>query len=730
MTHSFIQTDFAEPARQAQFEDVRAALMADAGAPPTLLLGNLLVDDSGIPLDAVVLRPHSITVLLFVPQRGLLSIPALHYGAWLLNGQPIQQSDGFDNPFEQFTQQKAALEAWLRNWLSAEQANLRFITGVVVFGGALQFAAEVEEQLNSAAVANGFQLLAEAGQLPRRLRQLATPEIELSETELHQLLAELNDAPSFHSELEEEAEAPATAATFAADPASLPGAAKPVEQPAEQSAPATDADTFLGQKARQLWGWLGAADIPDEDPPYGYDPDAAAARGEEKARLEELRQQMQTELSTQLNAMQAREAEREHSIAQLRTELAQAPAVAPEAATLQARLAAENQEKAALEAAIQASQQEAAARNQALDAKIEQLTHLISQLSARPTEPASVPPPILPAAAPVVTAFSAASAPAPPSPVAAAEVAAPAPSMPVSAPAFVPAPAPVAARSPEAADAQTRAHQSEPPPQSTAVGGFTRWAQEVSQKLAAGWQANVRLKLGQQQGESRRLPKAAVIAGAGLALLLLVGWGVSRFSSNPLVPLQQAGRWGYADTDGKLVIPATYETAGPFQEGRAVVAQAGAYGMVDEKGLSVVAPDYDALNPYAGGYARARVGEAYTFLDEQGQEFGAYYFNALDFAEGYAAVLDHRGWYYITGPEAPATAPLVFREAYSFHDGLARVRLADGYTFISPKFLADSTVSTKPFGRYELAGDFADGQARVRQGGRQFLIDRDGEEVK
>ena len=123
------------------------------------------------------------------------------------------------------------------------------------------------------------------------------------------------------------------------------------------------------------------------------------------------------------------------------------------------------------------------------------------------------------------------------------------------------------------------------------------------------------------------------------------------------------------------------------------------------------------------------MGEAYTFIDEAGQEFDHYYFNALDFAEGHAAVLDHRGWYYISGAEE-AEKPVIFLEAYFFAEGLARVKLRDGYTYITSAYLADPSRDTKPFGRYQLATDFADGKARVTQNGRRFVIDKDGEEVK
>ena len=227
----------------------------------------------------------------------------------------------------------------------------------------------------------------------------------------------------------------------------------------------------------------------------------------------------------------------------------------------------------------------------------------------------------------------------------------------------------------------------------------------------------------------RQRPRVA-LAAAGVVVLALGAWALSHTGGGPPVPFQENGRWGYADASGKPVVPAQYTAASAFnKEGQAVVAKDDAYGLVDEQGKELVAPAYDALNPYAGGFARARVGDAYTFLDEKGEEFDHYYFNARDFAEGRAAVLDHRGWHYINGPEEPAK-PTIFGEAYSFADGLARVKLADGYTFITPDYLDDPAAGTKPFGRYELAADFVDGKARVTQGGRRFVIDKDGDEVK
>ncbi|WP_026351339.1 hypothetical protein [Hymenobacter aerophilus] len=150
---------------------------------------------------------------------------------------------------------------------------------------------------------------------------------------------------------------------------------------------------FWEQKARQLWNWLGAADVP-ADPPYGVaplPPAPATDTAAEQRRLEQLRQQLFAELQQQRLQMEARETAREQSIAQLRQQLAATPTAAAEVAALQARLAAETQEKNALAAAITASRQEAEARNRELEARMQQLGQQVQQLQARPaaTSPAA-----------------------------------------------------------------------------------------------------------------------------------------------------------------------------------------------------------------------------------------------------------------------------------------------------------------------------------------------------
>ncbi|RPD46939.1 hypothetical protein DNI29_12320 [Hymenobacter sediminis] len=373
MLHSIPFSSFDDTTRQAQYVAVKAALEAEATSSPTLLLSNFEVE--GEVVDALVVRPHSITVLLFVPEGGLLDIPNQQDGAWQLGSYTLHGDEYAANPFEQFLRQQEAVAKWLNAHLTPAQVQPELITGLVLFAGSVQFGPGVETYLRRQPGAENFQLLSALNQLPRRLRQLSNPEISLP---------------------------PDALLTWAQTLSTTPATSYPSD------APEPDGTSYWEDKARKLWRWLGAEDIP-HDAPYGSTAEAVAASEQEMHRLEQLSQQVRAELAQQRQEMEAREAERERSIEQLRAQLTQAPGPAAEVAALQARLAAETQEKNRLEEAIRAAQQESAVRNQELDARIQQLSHLIQQLQRQPEPVAAAAP-----AAPVARATPPASAPAKP----------------------------------------------------------------------------------------------------------------------------------------------------------------------------------------------------------------------------------------------------------------------------------------------------------------------------
>ncbi|AHJ99489.1 WG repeat-containing protein [Hymenobacter swuensis] len=684
MLHTYLAAPFASPTRQQQFEAVATALAAEPGTPFTLLLGNLSLA-SAPAIDAVLLRPRSLTIVQLVPGGGVLHIPDLRQAPWHLDGAVLELPDEALNPFVRFEQQRTLLARWLEEQLPPEAANLQFITGLVLFGAPVQFGPGVEARMAAVPSASTFHLLPDPARFTRRLAQLATPEIDLTPEDLEQLPQQLG--------LLAGSAAPASTTSF------------------------PTANNLLRQKAGQLWRWLGAEDMADLDrTSTGYEIDLDA-RNREKEELENLRAQLQQDMQQQLRALEDRENEREQRIAQLQQQLTVAP-VAPEAPDLQAQLAAEKREKQVLEASVQTYRTDLETRNQELGAKIQQLENLIERLANSPVTPS-----------PPTTA--AASSPPPAAPL-------PPTGLPVATPTTFPAPDEVPASAPPVAAHQALPSSANEPVQRAQFGRPASARQSLGGAWARWWPVAQRW-LAQQQARLQRspqlrrlpaLPKWAGYAAGGTAALVLAV-GVTRCNKQDTpTTFEQQGRVGLLAANGDTLVPARYTSIGEFREGRSVVEQDGVFGFVQIDGQEVVKPAYDALYPYADGYARARVGGLYTFLTEQGEEFSTYYFAARNFTEGWAAVLDYQGWHYISGPEEPA-APVIFQEAYSFEQEVARVKTGGKFTFISPDYLADTTAGVAPFGRYTSATDFdAQGRARVVQNGRTFFIDRNGAEIK
>ena len=116
MVYSILPVPFADAARQRQYEAVLAALRADADAPATVLLGNLAAF-SPVEADALVVRPGGLALLVLTPRWGRLTMPALAYGTWQLDGRPLPGREAADNPFAQYQQQLPAALAWLAEQL-------------------------------------------------------------------------------------------------------------------------------------------------------------------------------------------------------------------------------------------------------------------------------------------------------------------------------------------------------------------------------------------------------------------------------------------------------------------------------------------------------------------------------------------------------------------------------------------------------------------------------------
>jgi hypothetical protein len=99
-----------------------------------------------------------------------------------------------------------------------------------------------------------------------------------------------------------------------------------------------------------------------------------------------------------------------------------------------------------------------------------------------------------------------------------------------------------------------------------------------------------------------------------------------------LARFREAGKFGFFDERGKLVIAARFAFAAPFSEGRAVFCQGcreqaegehhsmqgGLWGFIDRKGKIVITPRFDKADSFHQGKARVMLNGRWITIDRQG----------------------------------------------------------------------------------------------------------------
>ena len=161
--------------------------------------------------------------------------------------------------------------------------------------------------------------------------------------------------------------------------------------------------------------------------------------------------------------------------------------------------------------------------------------------------------------------------------------------------------------------------------------------------------------------------------------------------SDNFAAFYEAGKWGYEDRDGNIVIPAEYDEAGDFIKGLAIVKKDGKFGVITPTGKEVYKCIYDTIAPFADNNI------------------------AL-------AAID-RNWYYLNSNGKVQSLPsdMTF---YSYHNGLAKVmKMTRGharYGYVD----ARGFFVIEPI--FEQASDFFGENAFVTLNGRHFSINAKG----
>lgn len=215
-----------------------------------------------------------------------------------------------------------------------------------------------------------------------------------------------------------------------------------------------------------------------------------------------------------------------------------------------------------------------------------------------------------------------------------------------------------------------------------------------------------------------------------------------------------AGKYGYADETGAMVIAPRFERAGQFLEGLAPVqvrsdSGAAAYGFIDTSGAFVIEPRFESAFAFAEGLARVEVEVdglyRYGFIDRNGvMVIEPQYVAAWDFCQGRARVRSNGASglaaYGFVDRTGRPVIPALFESARDFSEGLAAVAIGGKWGYIDragawviePRFpYAESFVASGLAAvDLEESGAGVEGTASADESGlRQALIDKTGNVV-
>ena len=201
--------------------------------------------------------------------------------------------------------------------------------------------------------------------------------------------------------------------------------------------------------------------------------------------------------------------------------------------------------------------------------------------------------------------------------------------------------------------------------------------------------------------------------------------------ARPLLAVQQGNRWGYADLDGRLVIPPRFELAYDYSEGLARVRSQGVDLFLGESGKAAfVLDNAQAIGDFSEGLAPVRVDGKIGYVDRNGTFVIMPQFDeAYAFASGVArvavggktGVIDTTGHWVLSSDGATAHAPVPYQD---FSEGLAPFGSIERCGYVTNR--GEVAIEAN----FASCRHFSEGLAAIqRADGAAAFIDRNGKEV-
>lgn len=226
-----------------------------------------------------------------------------------------------------------------------------------------------------------------------------------------------------------------------------------------------------------------------------------------------------------------------------------------------------------------------------------------------------------------------------------------------------------------------------------------------------------------------RRDKAYGFAESNGRIVIAPQFDLARHFSEDRAPVEAKGRWGYIDRTGKFIIDPQFADADPFAEGLAAVQSAENVkrGYIGLTGRMIIPPQFERSKAFAESLAAVRIDNRWGFIDRTGKVVvSPKYDLAESFSGGLAAVKQGTKWGYIDR-NANFVIPPTFDDAKGFSEGTAPVRFGD---LQNPKFLLiDKSGKATAEAAYRWVGGFSEYLAPVLKGDKWGYIDIRGQEV-
>ena len=202
----------------------------------------------------------------------------------------------------------------------------------------------------------------------------------------------------------------------------------------------------------------------------------------------------------------------------------------------------------------------------------------------------------------------------------------------------------------------------------------------------------------------------------------IFGFGTQGFEYG-MCPVQVDKSWGYMSTDGKMIVPATYEKVQEFNGENGVAFKGNKFYIIDKKGSAsaVDVAGVQDLRHFSDGLAPLRVGDNWGFLAADGSVAIAPSFKSVGyFSDGLAWAKTTSGQTGFIDKNGNWVIEAKYDAAKDFSDGFARVKTGSAWTFVDKTGKQLDTPTADSF------GDFSDGMAYCKSGDKVGFIDKTG----